>query len=141
MTSITSLGAGLGFDLLMSHVSTGVEFIDENGGGLGVRLRNRERPKPSKLVPPPHSNVDWIRVSVQTQPQGRGSKRAQWHRPSDVKAMFGTTVDFVGDNRVVFDISGNKYRLVAHVAFSYKRVLIKFVGTHGEYDRIDAEAV
>jgi len=68
-------------------------------------------------------------------------KRAQWHRPSDVKAMFGTTVDFVGDNRVVFDISGNKYRLVAHVAFPYKRVLIKFVGTHGEYDRIDAETV
>jgi mRNA interferase HigB len=69
------------------------------------------------------------------------SKRAQWHRPSDVKAMFGTTVDFVGDNRVVFDISGNKYRLVVHVAFPYKRVLIKFVGTHGEYDRIDAETV
>ena len=63
-------------------------------------------------------------------------KRAQWHRPSDVKAMFGTTVDFVGDNRVIFDISGNRYRLVAHVAFPYKRVLIKFVGTHGEYNRI-----
>jgi mRNA interferase HigB len=68
-------------------------------------------------------------------------KRAQWHRPSDVKAMFGTTVDFVGDNRVIFDIGGNKYRLVAHVAFPYKRVLIKFVGTHSEYDRIDAETV
>ena len=55
--------------------------------------------------------------------------------------MFGTTVDFVGDNRVVFDIGGNKYRLVAHVAFPYKQVLIKFVGTHSEYDRIDAETV
>jgi mRNA interferase HigB len=68
-------------------------------------------------------------------------KQAEWHRPNDMKAMFGTTVDFVGDNRVVFDISGNKYRLVAHVAFPYQRVLIKFVGTHGEYDRIDAETV
>ena len=52
--------------------------------------------------------------------------------------MFGTTVDFVGDNRVAFDKGGNKYRLVAHVACRYKRILITFVGTHGEYDRIDA---
>jgi mRNA interferase HigB len=41
---------------------------------------------------------------------------AVWAKPADVKAMFGTTVDFVADNRVVFDIGGNKYRLVVHVA-------------------------
>lgn len=63
--------------------------------------------------------------------------RATWKGPVDVKAMFGTTVDFVADNRIVFDISGNKYRLVVHVAYRFKRVLIKFVGTHKEYDRID----
>ena len=68
-------------------------------------------------------------------------KQAQWNRPSDAKAMFGATVDFVGGNRVVFDIAGNKYRLVAHVAHAYKRVLIKVVGSPGEYDKIDAETV
>jgi mRNA interferase HigB len=67
--------------------------------------------------------------------------RAEWSRPADVKAMFGTTVDFVGDNRVIFDIGGNKYRLVVHVAYAYGRVLVKFVGTHAEYDRIDPETV
>jgi mRNA interferase HigB len=67
--------------------------------------------------------------------------RAKWDGPADVKAGFGATVDFVRDNRIVFDISGNKYRLVVHVAYRFKRVLIKFVGTHKEYDRIDPESV
>jgi mRNA interferase HigB len=67
--------------------------------------------------------------------------RADWVGPADVKAMFGSTVDFVGDNRLIFDIGGNKYRLVAHVAYPFKRVLIKFVGTHKDYDGIDPETV
>ena len=66
--------------------------------------------------------------------------KAQWTGPQDIKAMF-RSADFVGDNRVIFDIGGNKYRLVVHVAYKFKRVLIKFVGTHDEYDRIDPENV
>ena len=42
---------------------------------------------------------------------------------------------------MVFDIGGNKYRLIVHVAYGYKRVLIKFVGTHKEYAKIDPETV
>jgi mRNA interferase HigB len=68
-------------------------------------------------------------------------RRAQWSRPDDVKRMFGTTVDFVADNRVIFDLGGNKFRLVAHVSYPYGRVLVKFVGTHADYDRIDPETV
>jgi mRNA interferase HigB len=67
--------------------------------------------------------------------------RADWTGPADVKRVFGTSVDFVGDNRVIFDIGGNKYRLVAHCAYPYRRVLIKFVGTHADYDRIDPETI
>ncbi|NKM01653.1 type II toxin-antitoxin system HigB family toxin [Rhizobium leguminosarum] len=67
--------------------------------------------------------------------------RAEWTGPSDIKTMFGANVDFVGDNRIIFDIGGNKYRLIVHVAYRYRRVLIKFVGTHAEYDRIDPETV
>jgi mRNA interferase HigB len=64
--------------------------------------------------------------------------KANWNAPADVKRMFGTTV---GDNRLIFDIGGNKYRLVVHVAYVFKRVLIKFIGTHAEYDAIDPETV
>lgn len=66
-------------------------------------------------------------------------RRARWKGPADIKRMFGTTVDVVADNRVIFDLGRDKYRLVAHVAYAYGRVLVKFIGTHAEYDRIDAE--
>ncbi len=56
--------------------------------------------------------------------------KASRNTPADVKRMFGTTVDFIGDNRRIFDIGGNKYRLAVHVAYAFKRVLIKFVGKH-----------
>lgn len=82
-------------------------------------------------------------------PQSRGPlevgyadvRHAGWDGPADVKRHFGGTVDFVADNRVIFDIAGNKYRLVAHIAYHFKRVLVKFVGTHADYDRIDPETI
>lgn len=67
--------------------------------------------------------------------------KADWTSPAEIKAAFGSNVDFVADNRVIFDIGGNRFRLIVHVAYAFKRVLIKFVGTHGEYDRINAELV
>ena len=67
--------------------------------------------------------------------------KARWRSPSDTKRQFGSTVDFVGDNRVIFDLGGNKYRLIVHVSYAFGRVLIKFIGTHAEYDRIDPETV
>lgn len=68
-------------------------------------------------------------------------KSASWQSPADIKREFGSTVDFIADNRVIFDIGGNKYRLIVHVAYRFKRVLVKFVGTHKDYDRIDPETV
>ncbi len=67
--------------------------------------------------------------------------KARWSGPADVKRQFGTTVDFVGDNRVIFDLGGNKYRLIVHASYTFGRVLVKFVGTHADYDRINPETV
>lgn len=67
--------------------------------------------------------------------------KGTWNGPADIKAAFGANVDFVGDNRAIFDIGGNKYRLIVHFAYQFKTALIKFVGTHEEYDRIDPETV
>ncbi len=66
---------------------------------------------------------------------------AGWTGPADVKALFGTAVDFVADNRIVFDIGGNKCRLVVRASYEYGQVLIKFVGTHAEYDKVDVRSV
>ncbi len=69
------------------------------------------------------------------------ASKAAWTTSADIKAAFGANVDFVQDNRVIFDLGGNKYRLVAHISYRFKTVLIKFVGTHAEYDKIDAGTV
>lgn len=66
--------------------------------------------------------------------------KAQWNGPQDIKDMYGSA-DFVGDNRVIFNVGGNKYRLVVHVSYKFRRVLIKFIGTHNEYDKIDPEKI
>ena len=47
----------------------------------------------------------------------------------------------MAENRVIFNIGGNKYRLVTHVNYDFRIVYIKFVGTHAEYDRIDPETI
>ena len=67
--------------------------------------------------------------------------KAEWSTPNEIKAQFGANVDFVADNRVIFDIGGNKFRLIVHVSYGFGRVLVKFVGTHAESDRINPETV
>jgi mRNA interferase HigB len=69
------------------------------------------------------------------------ARKASWATPAEIKAAFGTNVDFVADNRVIFDLGGNKYRLVIRVSHPFRQVMIKFVGTHKEYDRINPETV
>ena len=69
------------------------------------------------------------------------SSKAVWAGPAEIKAQFGANVDFVSDNRAIFDIGGNKDRIVVHISYPYKRVLVKFIGTHAEYDRIDPTTV
>jgi mRNA interferase HigB len=70
----------------------------------------------------------------------REVKRATWQTPADIKQSFGTA-DVVGEGRVVFNIGGNKFRLVAWVSYAHQLVLVKWVGTHAEYDRIDVTLV
>jgi mRNA interferase HigB len=66
--------------------------------------------------------------------------KEDWDTPAKVKAKYGTA-SIVAGNRVVFNIKGNDYRLVVKINYPYRVVYIRFVGTHAEYDRIDAEEV
>ena len=63
------------------------------------------------------------------------TKEAEWKNFADIKKTFNT-VSSVGNNRFVFNIKGNDYRLVVLIKFTVSHVLIKFIGTHAEYDRI-----
>ncbi len=68
------------------------------------------------------------------------ASHAQWKTPQDIKARYAAA-SFVGANRVVFNIKGNDYRLVVAVAYRFSALYIKFVGTHAQYDAIDATTV
>lgn len=72
----------------------------------------------------------WIRVV----------RSAEWRFPPDVKRVFNSA-DILRDGRVVFDIGGNKYRLVAWVNYDYGVVYVRFIGTHRQYDAIDAQTI
>lgn len=67
-------------------------------------------------------------------------RAADWKTPAEVKGTFGDASILKG-SRVVFNICGNKYRLITKINFSYRVVYIRFVGTHEEYDEVDAETV
>jgi mRNA interferase HigB len=65
---------------------------------------------------------------------------AIWKDSNEIKMDY-PTASFLVDNRVVFNIKGNKYRLVVKINYSYKIVWIRFVGTHSEYDKIDVTKI
>jgi mRNA interferase HigB len=67
-------------------------------------------------------------------------KQADWQTPTDIKNVY-RNASIVANNRVIFNIKGNKYRLVVVVQYQYGIVYIRFVGTHQEYDKIDAATI
>jgi mRNA interferase HigB len=68
------------------------------------------------------------------------ARKAQWRTPQDIKAQF-RHASILKNQRVVFNIGGNKYRLIVAVDYQRQVVFIRFIGTHAQYDTIDAEVV
>lgn len=66
--------------------------------------------------------------------------KAEWKTPQDIKNLYASA-SFLSNNRVVFNIKGNDHRLIIAVAYRLGVLYIKFVGTHAEYDRVDAATV
>jgi len=67
-------------------------------------------------------------------------KKANWQSWTEIKVQYGSASILKG-NRVVFNLGGNKYRLVVKINFPTQTVFIRFVGTHKEYDKINAEEI
>ena len=70
----------------------------------------------------------------------REVEQADWATPAQVRERF-LNASIVGNNRVVFRIRGNNYRLVVEIFYPGRKVFVRFIGTHAEYDRINAEEV
>lgn len=65
------------------------------------------------------------------------AEEAIWKGPNDIKREY-PTASFLANNRVIFNIRGNHYRLIVRINYHYGMVWIRFIGTHSEYDKIDA---
>jgi len=65
---------------------------------------------------------------------------SDWKSPNDVKQTYANA-SILKDNRIVFNIKGNSYRLVAKFNFEKQWIFIRFVGTHAEYDKINADTI
>lgn len=66
--------------------------------------------------------------------------KASWTQPAEIKEQY-RSASILKNRRVVFNIKGNDYRLVVSVAYHFQAVYVKFIGTHKEYDAVDAETV
>ncbi len=68
------------------------------------------------------------------------AENSRWESPVDIKIKY-PHASILPDNRVVFNIKGNKYRLIVKINYDYGQIFIRFVGTHAEYDKIDATTI
>jgi mRNA interferase HigB len=65
---------------------------------------------------------------------------AEWKNPNELKIDF-PSASILNDNRIVFNIKGNKYRLIVKITYEYQMIWIRFIGTHAEYDKINATEI
>jgi mRNA interferase HigB len=68
------------------------------------------------------------------------ARRANWRNPQDIKVAY-RAASILRNNRVVFNVKGNTYRLVVAVKYEFQVVYIRFIGTHADFDKIKAEEV
>lgn len=68
------------------------------------------------------------------------AKSADWAAPTQIKAKYGNA-SILKDGRVVFNIGGNRYRLIVWINYEFRVIYIRFIGTHKEYDKVDAQTV
>ena len=67
-------------------------------------------------------------------------KKEKWKSSSDIKEKY-KSASILSNNRVIFNIKGNQYRLIVAINYKFKILFIRFIGTHEEYDRIDVTTV
>ena len=68
------------------------------------------------------------------------TNKAIWRNPNEIKKEY-PSASILNENRVVFNIKGNKYRLIVKISYDYQILWIRFIGTHAEYDKINANEI
>lgn len=85
----------------------------------------------------------WLRYPDAEQPLRawfEEASKASWTQPADIKSQY-RSASILRNRRVVFNIKGNDYRLVVAVAYGLQIIYVKYIGTHRQYDAIDAHTI
>jgi mRNA interferase HigB len=96
-----------------------------------------------RIISKKHLVAYWTRHPGTEQPLKawhEEASAARWQTLQDIKNQY-RNASVVGQNRVVFNIKGNDHRLIVAIAYQFGAIYIKFIGTHAEYDRIDAATI
>jgi mRNA interferase HigB len=91
-------------------------------------------------------SIKWLNVLARRHPDAKPgldawfheAEDAHWANPAQLKKQYATA-SILKNGRVVFNVGGNKYRLVVRINYAYRVVYVRFAGTHGEYDQIDTQ--
>lgn len=68
------------------------------------------------------------------------ASKAEWTTPNEIKSEY-PSASIVGNDRIVFNIKGNAYRLIVKINYDYQMIWIRFIGTHAEYDKVNAKKI
>ena len=85
-------------------------------------------------------NPEYLNARESTLAWHRHALHADWSSPAEVKQDF-RNASILKDGRVVFNIAGNKYRLVVWINYAYKVIYVRFIDTHVQYDKIDVQTI
>jgi len=86
------------------------------------------------------SNPSYADSKVALEAWYQHTMKADWATPAELKRQF-KNASILQDGRAVFNIAGNKYRLVVWINYAYRVVYIRFIGTHAQYDNIDVQTI
>lgn len=98
---------------------------------------------PVRVIAKPVLREFWMKhpeVEQQLKSWYLEATQASWKAPQDIKRDY-PSASILAENRVVFNIKGNKYRLIVKINYSYQMVWIRFIGTHAEYDKVNASKI
>ncbi len=121
-------------DVEKTAVSSQIPFVPKKGICYNPDMRIISR-KALKLFWEKHPDSEqplraWL----------KNVKQSEWKAPADIKSSY-RSASFIANNRVIFNIKGNHYRIIIAIKYRHSVVYIRFVGTHSEYDKIDAATI
>ena len=135
--------AGSGTDVNCHAETSRIEKLQNKFSQFGNFYYLRQKIKTLRVIAKKILRDFWeVHVDCEQQLKSwfQETSKAKWKNPNEIKNEY-PSASILNDNRVVFNIKGNNYRLIVKINFDYQMIWIRFIGTHAEYDKINANEI